>query len=358
MKKSVTDKKPSMSIREMAKLAGVSPSTVSRILNDPEGKIPFAPKTRQRIIELCQQKGYQPNVHAKRLFAGRSHVLALAVPPISQRVARESRQNNTNFIHSLAGIEEQATLNDQDLLLLTVNDQFCENKKYRSLFTSRAIDGMLIWGGLWDEQYISELFEENYPIVMIGTRHANPEIAYVGVDNRQAGVLIAQHLIELGHRHVGYITGVLQASAAQERRDGFCQTCQRHNIQVTDYQGQFTYTCGYELTEKLLNQKDAPTAIGAANNSLAIGVYEAAMARGLQVPRDLSIAALEQESLFYNPRLTCIEMPIYKTGVLGTQLLLQLIEDHAKGTVSQIEKQQILPVAFKQGQTTGPAPLK
>lgn len=354
MKKTDLKNKPSMSIREIAQLADVSPSTVSRILNDPQGLIPFAPQTRERIVELCRQRGYQPNVHAKRLFAGRSHVLAMAVPPVNQRMAQWTKREAPNFTLSLAGIEEQATLNNHDLLLVTVNEQFLERKKYQSLFTSRAIDGMLIWGGLFDESYINELFKSNYPIVMVGTRHNNSRIPNVGVDNRQAGTQIAKHLIELGHRHIAYLSGLQCASAAQERCEAFCQTCEQHNIPVTVCEGEFSYASGYALAEQLLNQKQPPTAIGTANDIVAIGALEAAATRGLQIPSDLSVASLEEQMPFYNPRLTTIEMPIYETGAHATRLLMQLIEASVDSSSSHLQKQQILPVTFKQGQTTAP----
>ncbi len=345
-----------MSIREMARLAGVSPSTVSRILNDPDKQIPFAPKTRQRIIELCREKNYQPNVHAKRLFAGRSHVLAVVVPPLSWRKLPWSKHNNSYFTQSLAGIEQQSTLHDHDLLLVTNTEQFIERQKFRTLFTSRAIDGMLIWGSLQDEPYINDLFDEKYPLVTIGPHQTNTKIPHVGVDDQQAGVRIAKHFIELGHQHVAYLTGLQEASPAIERRDAFCQTCKNNNVQVTVRDSEFSYTSGYELTQQILKQKNPPTAIGTANDIIAVGVLEAAIAQGLQVPKDLSVASLEQQMPFYNPRLTTIEMPIYDTGIQGAKLLIQLIEDHINGSASRPQQQHFLPVTFVQGQTTGPAP--
>ncbi|MHB1157768.1 MAG: LacI family DNA-binding transcriptional regulator [Phycisphaerales bacterium] len=345
------------SIRKIADRAGVSTSTVSRILNGCHGgNAAFSQVTRGRILEVCKQLNYAPNIHAKRLFSKRSNVIAVVVPPRSDHLPQRRNVPAINFSKVLSGIEDVFEARNQDLLLLSATQDFVESAKYLKLFRSRSIDGMLIWGAGLSEHYPTELLRQGWPFILVDSHLQDLSIPHVTGDNYGASAAIARHLLDLGHRRIAYIAGPEFVSTAVERRAGFEAQCALAAVHPRIWQGTFNYEEGHEIGRRILAEDNRPTAVAAINDTVALGVLQAARDRGLRVPVDLSVTGADGAYPEFQPKLTTFEAPMYEMGREAAELLLQRIHQKPEADTEPLTSLDLrLKTQLVVGDTTGPA---
>jgi LacI family repressor for deo operon, udp, cdd, tsx, nupC, and nupG len=283
------------SIREIAKHAGVSPSTVSRVINGRDTGIPIAEQTRQVVLQACEALRYQPNIHAQRLFAGRSNSIAVMIPPHGKVLPGAASYTDPNLVKTLAGIMDESTDRDQHLLLVTSSPRVIERDEHLKLFRSRSIDGMLIWGAVAsDWNYLSQLQDEGRPILLVNGCVQNDDVPYVSVDNRRGG--------------------------------------QRAAV--------------------LLAKKDRPTAIAGVGDLVAIGAIEAADAMGLRVPQDLSVTGADDAFEYHKPRLTTFRTPMEELGRKAVGLLLSILDDPQAWPAVRNRNEHVVQGQLVLGRTT------
>ena len=219
--------KQSCSIRDVANHVGVSPGTVSRVLNNRMGKLHVSEKTREAILAGARALNYVPNIHAKRLFSRRSEVIALVLPTVENLGCPIFRDNH--LIEFFSGLQVALSQTGYRLLIVFNDRKFVNDKDYLSLFREGSIDAMLVWGACEGEMFWDEAIREKYPIMFLTSPDAYwDKCNFWFHDYVQAGRLAAQHLCELGHRHIGLIGGFRNHGVTRDLENGILEVIARH----------------------------------------------------------------------------------------------------------------------------------
>ncbi|MCQ3930591.1 MAG: LacI family transcriptional regulator [Chloroflexi bacterium] len=308
----------SVTILDVAREAGVSYSTVSRVLS---GYNYVKDSTRERVLEAVERLGYVVNQQARSLAGGKSGVIGLLVPGL-----------DNGYIGEIArGIDEELTKSSYDLILYTTHRTSTE-ASYALKMTKGLADGVLLVVPLLTTGYIETLREQNFPYVLIDQVDPSNRSSAVDSLNRQGAYEATQYLMGLGHRRIGFITGLMKLRSAEERLAGHMAALRDAGMPIEEdlvQTGDFWRREGYEAAERLLNLPTPPTAIFASNDLSAFGVMEAVRAYGLQVPHDISVIGFDdipQASLVY-PRLTTVRQPLDEMGRIAARLLIEQIEN-------------------------------
>ena len=328
-------------IIDVAKEAGVSYSTVSRVLND---KSYVKPETREKVLEAMDRLGYQVNLQARSLAGGTSKVIGLLVVDLATQYMGQ-------VIH---GIDDVLAANQYELMLYTTHRQKSKESIYVNMMARGLADGLLIVLPRDPEAYLAKLRERDFPFVLIDQLSQNQSDLSVTAANRLGGYEATKHLIDLGHKRIAIVTGWMDMISSRDRLEGYKSALANYNIPLDDnliFEGDFNQTKGYEGAQYLLDLPSPPTAIFASNDVAAIGVMNGATSRGLSVPDDLSVIGFDDVPIakVLTPKLTTIRQPLQEMGSVATQLLLDLI-DKTKNTPESV----ILPIELIIRESTAP----
>lgn len=316
-KKSVRRKTRGVTIDEVAALAGVSPMTVSRAIN--HGKVRDV--TRERVLRAVRELGYTPNLAASSLAAAQHTRIALIYTNPSGAYLRE-------LLVGLLRVASKAAIQ----LVVHYWDSFgpdAERKAARAL--AGRVDGVILPPPLCEsEAAVTELVKAGIPVVAIASGHLSDDLSCVRIDDFHAGKEMAEHLIQHGHRRIGFIRGRNDLSASARRYDGFVTALQEAGLQVEPglvQQGDYTYRSGLDAAEKLLAHRQPPTAIFASNDDMGAAAISVAHRRGLDVPRDLSVVGFDDSSAATTvwPELTTLRQPIALMADAAIEILLRTI---------------------------------
>ncbi|MBZ0277065.1 MAG: LacI family transcriptional regulator [Anaerolineae bacterium] len=306
-------------IRDVAKAANVSISTISHVINETRY---VSPDTRERVLRAMQQLNYQHNRVASSLRNRKTYTIGVLLP----------NSANPYFAELLAGIEAACFEQDYHIIMGNANDDPAREQSYLKVLLSRQVDGILLisTGAFADSIHL--LRENKTPVVMVDRSTELTTVDELFTDNQGGGHLATAHLLALGHRRIGCVTGpsFLTPSAArvQGYRDAFAAVGEplREEWIVT---GDFQHAGGYRAAQKLLALDDTLTAIFACNDVMAIGVMAALQEAGLRVPQDVSVIGYDDIPLasYSNPRLTTIAQPARELGHLAVERLLERLDD-------------------------------
>ncbi|MFN2138136.1 MAG: LacI family DNA-binding transcriptional regulator [Candidatus Promineifilaceae bacterium] len=314
-KKSSTD----ITIFDVAAEAGVSYSTVSRVVNN---KAYVKPSTREKVMKAMDRLGYRANVQARSLAGGRSSVIGLLVVDLT-----------TEYVGELVrGIDEVLAANKYELMLYTTHRRITKEADYVNMMARGFADGLLIVLPREPEAYVMGLRERQFPYVLIDQFGTDDLDLSVIAENHRGAYEATQHLIELGHRRIGIITGWMDMASARQRLDGYQAALSAFGIPIEQeliYEGNFSQQCGRLGAEFFLELPQPPTAVFASNDDSAVGVMEAARARGLAIPDDLSVVGFDDIPMakVLSPRLTTVKQPLTEMGSTAAQLLLDQIHN-------------------------------
>ncbi len=273
-----------ITIFDVAKEAGVSYSTVSRVINNKEH---VSPEKRERVLRAMAELGYVANVQARTLAGGRSHIVGLLVHGL-----------DTSYIGEIMkGIDNELNHANYDLMLYTTHRRKTKESAYVIKLTRNLVDGLLLVLPRNAEAYLETLRQRHFPHVLVDHQGLpTVEAPAVGATNWQGAHEATGYLIELGHRRIGFITGTMDVGCAQERLAGYKAALEKHGL-VIDLElireGDFFQPRGYLCAKELLALAEPPTAIFASNDISAFGVMEAVRDHGLQIPRDISIVGFD-----------------------------------------------------------------
>ena len=326
-----------MSIQEVAKQAGVSSATVSRVFNLPD-KVTEA--TRQRVERIAKALGYMPNASARTLRTQRSRVLGVVLPTLLNPV----------FAECLDGIASAATAAGYAILPITTDYQLAQEDQAVNLLLAGNVDGMiLIVSNPSTSQALKRLQAAKLPYVLAYNRHsAHP---CVSVDSQAAVVSLVAHLAKLGHERIALVSGQLAASdRAQQRFKGFQNGMQLAGLKTAHLlEVPFVKTAAQEVS-KLLLTKDRPTALICSNDLLAIRSIRAAHLARLSVPNDLSVVGFDGIAIGEDltPMLSTITQPNAEIGLRATGLLVQAL---AGGRPLKPTASLTLNHAFREGES-------
>src|SRR5215475_5301360 len=329
-------------IHDVAKAAGVAIKTVSRVLNDEPN---VRPETRARVLAAAETLRYQPSLSARSLAGKRSYLLGLIYENPSANylvelqhgaMARCRQEKFRLFVHQCSGRGEELT---RDVL---------------GLIDQTHVDGLIISPPLSESAHLLEALEQRkLPFVRIAPNDIQHDSPYVDMDDAGAAFEMTRHLIELGHRRIGFIIGHPNHFASSLRLRGYRAALEQHQIPFDAgcvKQGYFVFESGLEAARELLTLPSPPTAIFASNDDMAAGVLLAAHELGIPVPERLSVGGFDDTYIarIVWPRLTTIHQPSYDLAYAATDLLLQALKNGAAPRVAR------LPHKLIQRESTSP----
>jgi LacI family transcriptional regulator len=307
-----------VTIIDVAEEAGVSYSTVSRVVNN---KSYVKTETRAKVLQAMTRLGYQANLHARSLAGGRSNVIGLLVVDLTTQYVGEV----------IRGIDDVLTANQYELMLYTTHRRKTKESAYVNMMARGLADGLLIVLPRDPEAYLKSLRQRDFPYVLIDQFGIDDTDLTVTAANKDGGYEATKHLIDLGHRRIGIITGWMDMVSARHRLDGYRAALADHKIhfdQKLVYEGNFTQMGGFHGTNHLMELGQPPTAIFASSDLTAVGVMDAARGRNLKIPDDLSVVGFDDVpmSAVLTPQLTTVSQPLTEMGHYATQMLLNLIQ--------------------------------
>ncbi len=329
-------------IAEIARLAGVSKTTVSRVLNN---KPDVKPETKGRIAELIRQYDFHPNASAKAISSRKGiNTIGLIIPYDSNYIF--GNPFNTEIMR---GVTLETNAAGYHLML-------CHYRKeeYVAVYKQNRVSGfILVSPGQDNLNMLDRIQEMGAPLVSTSRVPGMRGVPSIEVDNVYGGSLAIEHLINLGHRRIGVIKGPSQLASSSDRFAGYCQTLARHGIPVDEALVAHGYTSiesGYQATETLLRNNTDMTAVFAASDLMAIGVISAINQAGLSVPDDISVVGYDNIPLAgsLNPPLTTVDQHADEKGACAARILIDIIEG------KEDKAGRVIDVDLKVRGSTGP----
>ncbi|MFO7742459.1 MAG: LacI family DNA-binding transcriptional regulator [Anaerolineae bacterium] len=311
-------------LEEVAKLAGVSRSTVSRVINHSPH---VSADTRAKVWEAIEDSGYQPHAAARSLVTNSTRIISVIIPE-----AVTTLFSDPFFPLLLRGATDACNTKQYHLMLSLFTDPAERQEMYRRVLYSGLVDGVIVASNPLDDPLIPDLQEDRIPFISVG-RYPDQHVHYVDVDNVGGARMATEHLIRLGHRRIATIAGPQDTVAGQDRLKGYRQALQARSIPVLDEliaEGDFAEASGQAAGRQLLSNR--PTAIFAASDMMAIGALKALRNGGLQVPQDVALAGFDDipAASVIEPGLTTVRQPIQRLGSLAVEILVSVLDgEHA-----------------------------
>lgn len=334
-----------MTIKQVAKRAGVSPATVSRTLhNSPQLSAETAARVRRAIDEL----GYRPNIAAQSLVSGRSRLLGLVVSDIT----------NPFFPELIKGFEEVALRNGYDVFVASTNYDPLRTALCVRRMIERKIDGVAIITSEVDASLTDSLVRRQVPLVFLDVGKTGNGVSNVKIDYAQGMAQAVEHLRSLGHSRIAFIAGPLHLESVCERRDAFLADMRDPAAGVPGEAmlevGNHKVDGGLQAMLRLLERTPRPTAVVASNDLTAIGALRAIHQRGLRVPEDISVVGFDdiQMAEFMEPPLTTVRLLRTEVACAACDALLQLIG--TPGVGSEFRVGTSLVIRASTGKASGP----
>jgi LacI family transcriptional regulator len=311
----------SPTLEEVARLAGVSRSTVSRVVNDHPS---VRSETRERVWQAIRESGYQPHALARSLVTNRTQIIGMVIPE-----AVTTLFTDPFFPLVLRGATEACNAHHYQLLLSLFNDPAGQKEIYQRVLLNGYLDGAIVASTTLDDPLFSDLLQDRIPFVSIG-RHLDKRVNYVDADNIIGARMAVEHLIRQGYQRIATITGRLDTLHGQDRLEGYRQALQAHRIQVDEsliVEGDFSESSGVAGMQRLLPA--SPAAVFAASDMMAIGALKALRQAGWQVPHDVALIGFDDipAASVIEPALTTVRQPIERMGSMAVDLLLSVLEN-------------------------------
>lgn len=324
MRKASRRGRGNVTIEDVAREAGVSTMTVSRVINKGRN---VREETRDTVLQAIEKLRYSPNTAARSLAAGQATRIGLfysnpSAAYLSQFLVGSLQTARSAGCHLML---EPCESEDEDL-----------QREAAQQFIDVGVEGVILPPPVSESAIIlEELRKADIPIVTVAMGRV-PNSLNVRMDDYAAAVQITEYLVGLGHRRLGHITGAEGHIAASERRRGFIDVAREHGIpdsHLSFERGEFTFRSGLDAADALLSQPQPPTAIFASNDDMAAAVVSVAHRRGLQVPDDLSVVGFDDTSLATSvwPELTTIRQPVSAMAGAALEILLSALRSKARG---------------------------
>jgi DNA-binding LacI/PurR family transcriptional regulator len=317
-----------MTIKEIAKLANVTTTTVSRVINN---KPDVKPETRELIMKIIKKFDYQPNAFAKAISCQKSNCIGLVIPHKESFVL-----SNPFYPELIRGISSEFNKYGYFLLFYYTHHKGNQNEEdcLVNIFKQKRVDGFILLSpGKNCRKIIDSLKKIDAPFVLTCrmARQTN-DFIYVDADNYGGAKLAVEHFIALGHRKIGLIkNGSGMLSSSEERFQGYCETLSNNNIPYDASlvkTGATSLESGYNAMIELLDNENRPTAVFVAADVMAIGAFRAIKERKLRIPEDISIVGFDDipEAAFMDPPLTTIRQPAFIKGKKAASLLANMLD--------------------------------
>lgn len=321
-----------VSIADVAEAAGVSPATASRVLSN--STYPVRDETRERVLAAARETGFRPNLLARALATSRTSIVSVIVHDIS----------DPYFGEVVRGLEDRASAHGYQVLVSSSDRDPAREVQVLELLLGYQVDAVVFaGGGLDDDEYASEIeqllraFADDEGAVVHLAPHPGADVQ-VTVDNVEGAERMTSHLLELGHRQIGFIAGPSHLSTARLRLDGYRQALESAGLAIDPSLveiGHFTSTGGRAATRALLDRRPDITALFAANDMMALGVVSELQDRHLSVPGDVSVAGFDDlpVTAFVSPPLSTVSVPMRQLGEHGFDAVIRILEGRTVSSV-------------------------
>jgi LacI family transcriptional regulator len=309
-----------MTIKDIARLAKVSITTVSLILNGKDQNI--REETRQRVLKVVNEHNYRPNSVARSMITKKSKILGLIIPDVT----------NQYFAEMARAAESTAKELGYSIILCNTDENPDTEAQYVQLLREKQADGLiLVSTALSDYKELEQIRREKYPVVILDRRTYDENDSVVCFDNIAAGRMAVEYLIQNGHKHIGCITGPQNNPSSIDRYTGFCQAMEAAGLSYTKEQvieGDYQVKSGEDGIEKILGRSKI-TAVFCLNDMMAYGAYKGCHKHNLQIPEDISINSIDDDILssVIIPALTTIKQPGVEMCTTAVKMLIKEIED-------------------------------
>lgn len=306
-----------VTIREVAKRAEVSISTVSRVINN---SAPVNQPIRGRVLQAIEALGYTPDKSAQVLKKQKTGIIGVIIPDIS----------NPFFSLMVRGVEKAARSYGYSVIICDTNNELeIENDAINTLVYER-VEGVVLTSNQQKNDKITRLLKRNIPIVAADRRLKSTQVSSVLIDGMQDSKLLICYLLELGYQNISFLAGPDYVTTAQDRLQGFRQTMEAHNLPAPSIHSQlsdYTFESGYQAMKDILKSRSLPEAIVAANDLMAIGALRALEQQQIKIPQDIGLAGFDHIPLsdWIKPRLTTVDIPAYDIGWQAMELLINVI---------------------------------
>ncbi len=303
-------------IRDVAREAGVSHQTVSRVIN---GSADVLPETRQLVEEVIKSLGYRPNAIARSMARGLTHTIACISPNVT----------DYTFASIIEGAENEARQQGYFLLSSSSADSDTFRELVDELVGHRRVDGLIVINPYTDDRF--EHIPTDFPLVFVGARSQDRNICSVSLDDEKVAFEATRHLLSLGHRQIALVTGPLEEVCSQDRVEGYKRALRDAGIDVQPsliVEGDWSATSGQEAMAALGKLDERPTAIFAQNDRMAMGVLHAARDLGIEVPSQLAVIGVDDMPLasYFDPPLTTMKQDMHRIGQEAIRMLLDIIQ--------------------------------
>ena len=314
-----------LKLEDIAKLAGVSRSTVSRVVNASPN---VDAATRKRVEKIIQTTGYHPNAAARSLASQRTNMIGLVIPRTTSAFFTDPY-----FPQLTQGVAFACNNHHLTLSLFLVGNQEDENEITPRLLRRGMLDGILVQSGTSDDMLFRRLISSQIPLLVLGRPFDEKSVNYIDVDNISASKNATFHLIRLGYQRIGMITGTTHSTSTIDRRAGFVQAMAEAGREIDPSliaEGDFSENSGYVAMKKLLPFR--PDAIFAQSDVMAIGAMRAAQEVGLEIPKDVAFVGFDDLPVASTLpiKLTTVHQPITHFGIKAVDLLLDMIDKGSK----------------------------
>ncbi|MDC3418395.1 LacI family DNA-binding transcriptional regulator [Aquibacillus salsiterrae] len=315
-------------IIDVAKRAGVSKSTVSRVLTN-SGRIDA--DTKKRVIKAMEELGYQPSRAAQTLRNKKTKLIAVLVPRVS----------NHFFSTLIQGMEREAVKHDYQIVLCNTGNDPKKEYNYLKMLENHQIDGLILTAFRNPVELIQQ-FSSFGPIILVEEYTKDDIFPTITIDHQEAAYKATEHLIKLGHQHIGMVNGPEESIITKDREKGFLKALETYHIPIQEKWicfESFGIQQGRRYIQRVLNNDFYPTAVFAGNDELAVGVIQEAKQQGLDVPQDLAVVGFDDQDIatIIEPNLTTIKQPVEQLGEKAMLLLIDTLQGN-----KNISKKKIL----------------
>jgi DNA-binding LacI/PurR family transcriptional regulator len=314
---------PSVTIRDVARQAGVSTATVSYVLNDSR---PVSAETRRRVLMVVEELGYRPSVIARGLQAGESRIIGYSWQPAPPNQFNPILEK---FIHAVA---EATARHGYHVLTFPYPKPYDEVDVYREMIKSGRVDGFVLPNTRFDDQRIRYLMDAGFPFVAFGRSNPEWDFPWVDVDGTEGVEQAMDHLLELGHRRIACVAWYETDVVGQHRMAGYLAAMAKARLSVDPewvVRMENDYYQAYRATQTLLQLPPdrRPTAVVALSDLMAIGVMNAAADAGLAIGKDLAVVGFDDAPVtgYLRPSLTSLRQPIREVGETAVKMLVELV---------------------------------
>lgn len=327
----------SVTIKDVAKKAGVSPSTVSRVLSN---NTRISRETSQKVRDVMEELGYHPNIMAKSLVSRTTESICVILPKPAEELFL-----NMFFMELIRGIVTQANRSGYDVLISSGGSEQEEVEAVSRLLKGKRVDGAILLYSRKDDQVVEFLKNNQFPFVLVGRSEKFPDILSVDNDNVMAAYDATKHLISLGHKRIGFVSGPPNHIVSRDRLKGYVSALEEAGLEMRKewiVEGEFLQESGYRAMSFFMNLPERPTALVVVDDLVSLGVLRGLHELGYKVPEDLCIVSFNNLSIaeLSTPPVTSIDIGIYNLGYTASQALIQSIQHDGE---RQFQKRHIIP---------------